>query len=65
MSAADLYVIDYLLHAKPRSFVIRTANMNNAEAWQWVSCGEGISPIPRPGRAPLKRFPNQWRNVLV
>jgi len=56
MSAADLYVIDYLLHAKTRSFVIRTANMNNAEAWQWASCDAGISLIARPGRPPLKRY---------
>ncbi|SDU31084.1 MULTISPECIES: DUF6555 family protein [Pseudomonas fluorescens group] len=56
MSGADLYVIDYLLHGKPRSFVIRTKNMNNAEAWQWASCDAGIAPIPRPGRLPLKRF---------
>ena len=50
MSAVDLYVIEYLLHGKPRSFVIRTKNMNNAEAWQWASCDAGIAPIPRPGR---------------
>ncbi|WP_130909597.1 DUF6555 family protein [Pseudomonas sp. Sample_9] len=56
MTQADLYVIDYQLHGKSRSFIIRTKVMNNAEAWQWASCDAGLTPIPRPGRPPLKRF---------
>lgn len=56
MKPADLYVIDYQLHGEPKSFVIRTKLMNNAEAWQWASCDAGLAPIPKPGRPPLKRF---------
>ncbi|MCV2220608.1 DUF6555 family protein [Pseudomonas mercuritolerans] len=56
MKPTDLYVIDYQLHGAPKSFVIRTKVMNNAEAWQWASCDAGLTPIPRPGRPPLKRF---------
>ncbi|MBV4485131.1 hypothetical protein HU727_005970 [Pseudomonas sp. SWRI153] len=56
MSAADLYVIDYRLHGKPRSFIIRTKTMDNAQAWHWASCDAGVAPIPRPGRPALKRF---------
>ncbi|MBV4484546.1 hypothetical protein HU727_002955 [Pseudomonas sp. SWRI153] len=56
MSQADLYTIRYRLHGKPKSFIIRTKLMNNAEAWQWASCDAGLAPIPKPGRPPLKRF---------
>nr|WP_189664065.1 DUF6555 family protein [Pseudomonas sp. SWRI111] len=51
-----MYVIDYQLHGKPKSFIIRTKLMDNAEARQWASCDAGLAPIPRPGRPPLKRF---------
>ncbi|WP_332766883.1 DUF6555 family protein [Pseudomonas koreensis] len=56
MSQAELYVINYRLHGKSKSFIIRTKLMNNAEAWQWASCDAGLTPIPKPGRPPLKRF---------
>lgn len=56
MSSVDIFVIEYKLHGRPKSFVIRTKLMNNAEAWQWASCDAGIAPIPKPGRPPLKRF---------
>lgn len=56
MSSLDIYVIEYSLHGKPKSFVIRAKLMNNSEAWQWASCDAGIAPIPKPGRPPLKRF---------
>lgn len=50
------YFVEYLLHGNPKSFVIRLNEMNNAEAWQWASCDAGLTPIPKPGRPPLKRF---------
>lgn len=53
---AELYVIHYRLHGQPKSFIIRSTRMNNAEAWQWASCDAGVTPIPRLGRPPLKRF---------
>ncbi|WP_130929250.1 DUF6555 family protein [Pseudomonas sp. Sample_20] len=56
MTQADLFVIDYQFHGQPKSFTIRAKVMNNAEAWQWASCDAGLAPIPKPGRAPLKRF---------
>ncbi|WP_130908304.1 DUF6555 family protein [Pseudomonas sp. Sample_16] len=56
MSNVDIYVIEYRIYGEPRSFIIRSKLMNNAEAWQWASCDAGIAPIPKPGRPPLKRF---------
>jgi hypothetical protein len=56
VTQSDMYVIDYQLHGEPKSFVIRAKLMNNAEAWQWASCDAGLAPIPKPGRASLKRF---------
>ena len=56
MSQTDLYMIKYRLHGVPKSFIIRAKLMNNAEAWQWASCDAGLTPIPKPGRPPLKRF---------
>ncbi|MCU1758530.1 hypothetical protein NTD84_02190 [Pseudomonas sp. 14P_8.1_Bac3] len=54
MNRTDLYVIEYLLHGEPKSFIIRAKTMRNADAWHWASCDAGIAPIPKPGRAPLK-----------
>ncbi|MFI8393713.1 hypothetical protein CXF97_26895 [Pseudomonas sp. Choline-02u-1] len=56
MSQTDLYMIKYRLHGVPKSFIIRAKLMNNADAWQWASCDAGLTPIPKPGRPPLKRF---------
>lgn len=52
----DLFTIEYNLHGEPKKFIIRTATMNNADAWHWASCDAGAAPIPKPGRAPLKKF---------
>jgi hypothetical protein len=56
MKQVDFYVIEYRLHGKPKRFIIRAKLMNNVEAWQWASCDAGLTPIPKPGRPPLKRF---------
>lgn len=52
----ELYIIQYRLHGQPKSFIIRSKRMDNAQAWQWASCDAGLTPIPRPGQPPLKRF---------
>ncbi|MBV4474740.1 MULTISPECIES: DUF6555 family protein [Pseudomonas] len=56
MSQVELFVIEYMLHGDRKTFIIRTSEMNNAHAWQWASCDAGIAPIPKPGRAPLRRM---------
>ena len=53
MNNAKLYVIDYTLHGTPKSFIIRSDKMDNAEAWHWASCDAGVGRIPRFGRAEL------------
>ncbi|MDE1167238.1 MAG: hypothetical protein PW845_18140 [Pseudomonas sp.] len=52
---AQLYVIEYLLHGEPKSFVIRSDAMNNAEAWHWASCDAGVGIIPKFGRQKIKQ----------
>ncbi|WP_416423890.1 hypothetical protein RAM80_29335 [Pseudomonas sp. App30] len=46
----QLYVIEYLLHGKPASFIIRLEKMDNALAWHWASCDAGVGIIPKFGR---------------
>lgn len=50
----DLYIIEYQLHGEPKSVIIRSRAMRNADAWHWASCDAGIAPIPKPGRPLLK-----------
>ncbi|WP_434702561.1 hypothetical protein J3P85_16770 [Pseudomonas sp. Z1-12] len=50
----SLFVIAYKLHGEPKSFIIRSKTMRNADAWHWASCDVGITPIPKPGRPPMK-----------
>ncbi|MBZ9780963.1 hypothetical protein K9857_05300 [Pseudomonas sp. REP124] len=54
MARADMFIIEYQLHGKPKSFIIRAPVMNNVQAWHWASCDAGVAPIPKPGRPPLK-----------
>jgi len=56
MSYVDLFIIEYKLHGKPKSFIIRAKGMSSADAWHWASCDAGAAPIPKPGKAPLKKF---------
>lgn len=51
-----LYIIEYELHHTPRSFIIRSEVMNNAEAWHWACCYAGIGIIPRSRNDKLKRI---------
>lgn len=50
----QLYVIEYELHGKPRSFIIRLAKMDNAIAWHWASCDAGVGIIPRFSQQKIK-----------
>ncbi|MBV4455725.1 MULTISPECIES: DUF6555 family protein [Pseudomonas] len=55
MKHNDLFTIRYRLHGEQRSFIVRAAQMNNAEAWHWASCDAGVAVIPRFGQHTLKR----------
>lgn len=50
MGGPSLYIIDYILHGEPKSFIIRAEVMNNSEAWHWASCDAGVGRIPKFGR---------------
>lgn len=56
MPNPTLFIIDYQLHGKDKSFVIRLDKLTNAEAWHWASCDAGIGVIPRFGRAYAKKL---------
>lgn len=60
MPSPQLYVIDYYLHGEPKSFVIRTAYMDNAEAWHWASCDAGFGRIERNARDRIKKTSRPW-----
>jgi hypothetical protein len=55
MPSPQLYIIDYLLHGEPRSFIIRLEKIDNAEAWHWASCDAGIGIIPKFGREKIRK----------
>ncbi|MDO7899146.1 DUF6555 family protein [Pseudomonas citrulli] len=55
MAGPSLYIIDYMLHGEPKSFIIRAEVMNNSEAWHWASCDAGVGRIPKFGREKVKR----------
>jgi hypothetical protein len=55
MGGPSLYIIDYMLHGEPKSFIIRAELMNNSEAWHWASCDAGVGRIPKFGREKVKR----------
>ncbi|MFB4394279.1 MULTISPECIES: DUF6555 family protein [unclassified Pseudomonas] len=54
MPALRLYVVEYELHAEPRTFIIRLEKMDNAVAWHWASCDAGVGIIPRFGQHKIK-----------
>jgi hypothetical protein len=56
MPSPQLYIIDYQLHGKPRSFIIRLERLDNAEAWHWASCDAGIGIIPKFGREKIRKI---------
>lgn len=56
MNRTELYVIEYQLQGQPKSFLIRAPRMGNTEAWHWACGDAGLTPIPEPGKAPLRMF---------
>ncbi len=48
MGTAKLFVIDYILHGTPKSFIIRSENMDDAEA------GYLVLLVAPPGRPPRR-----------
>lgn len=57
MSRLNLFIIHYKFFGKSKSFILRNAEMNNSDAWQWASCDAGVAPLPQPGKPPLTTFP--------
>ncbi|AVO58385.1 DUF6555 family protein [Pseudomonas chlororaphis] len=55
MNNAKLFVIEYSLHGTPKSFIIRSEKMDNAEAWHWASCDAGVGRIGRFGLERVKK----------
>lgn len=53
--ANTLFIIEYMLHDVPKSFIIRADTMNNVEAWHWACCDAGIGIIPRSRYEKIKK----------
>lgn len=51
MNSAKLFIIEYALHGKPKSFIIRLPSLDNATAWHWAGCDAGVVRIGHVGRA--------------
>ncbi|GAB7528997.1 hypothetical protein PS3A_14060 [Pseudomonas sp. 3A(2025)] len=47
MAQEKHYRIDYLLNGAFKSFYIRAANMDNANAWHYASVDAGLARIPK------------------
>lgn len=47
MAQEQHYRIDYLLKGAYKTLYIRTAKMDNAEAWHWASVDAGFGQIPK------------------
>ncbi|KMM85454.1 hypothetical protein SAMN04490203_2131 [Pseudomonas taetrolens] len=56
MSQQNLFTIEYKLHGAPKKLTVRAARMSTEDAWQWAGCDAGATPIPKPGKPPLKLF---------
>lgn len=56
MRKVSSWIIEYQLYGSAKSFIIRTGEMSNAQAWHWACCDAGVAPIPKPGKPPLKRM---------
>ena len=55
MNNAKLFVIDYILHGEPKSFIIRLEKLDTVEAWHWASCDAGVGRIGRFAREHVKK----------
>lgn len=47
MAQEKHYRIDYLLKGACKSFHIRAARMDNAEAWHWATVDAGFGELPK------------------
>lgn len=47
MAQEHHYRIDYLLNGAYKTFYIRAARMDNAEAWHWATVDAGFGQLPK------------------
>lgn len=48
MALEKHYRIDYCLHGASKFLYVRSATMDNAQAWNWAAMDAGITGIPKP-----------------
>lgn len=56
MAREKHYRIDYLLNGSYKTFYIRAAKMDNAEAWHWASVDAGFGQIPKYRSDPVPKL---------
>lgn len=56
MAQEHHYRIDYLLQGAYKTFYIRAAKMDNAEAWHWATVDAGIGQLPKYRTDPVSRL---------
>lgn len=56
MAQEKHYRIDYLLNGAYKTFYIRAAKMDNAEAWHWASVDAGFGQIPKYRSDPVPKL---------
>ncbi|MBM3104391.1 hypothetical protein H8F21_05520 [Pseudomonas sp. P66] len=55
MNNGKYFIIDYVQHGEPKSFIIRAEMMDSAEAWHWACCDAGVGRIGRFGREKVNK----------
>lgn len=56
MAQEKHYRIDYLLNGNYKTFYIRAARMDNAEAWHWATVDAGIGQLPKYRTDPVNKL---------
>ncbi|RRV10578.1 hypothetical protein EGJ27_02885 [Pseudomonas sp. v388] len=56
MAQEQHFRIDYLLNRAYKTFYIRAALMDNAQAWHWATVDAGIGQIPKYRNDPIPRL---------
>lgn len=56
MSQEKHYRIDYLLDGAYKTFYIRAACMDNAEAWHWATVDAGFGQLPKYRNDPITKL---------
>lgn len=56
MAQEHHYRIDYLLDGVYKTFYIRAAKMDNAEAWHWASVDAGFGQLPKYRSDPITKL---------